>query len=54
MEDNEQHLTVKPLERTSLLRGKWGNAGQGVIPDNAVVANRVTVVIFHYPLAITT
>ncbi len=35
-------------------RGKWGNAGQGVMPDNAVVANRAMVAIFHYPVAIAT
>ena len=26
----------------------------GVMPDNAVVANRATVGIFHYPVAIAT
>ena len=36
-------------------RGKWGNAaGQGLMPDNAVVANRATVAIFHYHEAIAT
>ncbi len=35
-------------------RGKWGNAGQGVMPDNAVLANRGILVIFHYPEAIVT
>ena len=35
-------------------RGKWGNAGQGVMPDNSVLANRGTLVIFDYPVAIAT
>ncbi len=40
--------------KSGLYRGKWGNAGQGVMPDNAVVANRATVAIFHYPVVIAT
>ena len=43
-----------PNTQTEESRVKWGNAGQGVKPDNAVLANRGTLVIFLYPVAIAT
>ncbi len=32
----------------------FGIGESGVMPDNAVLANRGTLVIFHYPVAIAT
>ena len=52
-----QHIllcTCLLLTRSIMCRGKWGNAGQGVITDNAVVAYRAMVAIFHYHVAIAT
>ena len=47
---------LKSIEETIFgkNRGKWGNAGQGLVPDNAVVANRAMMAIFHYLVAIVT
>ncbi len=36
-----------------LIRGKWGNAGQGVMPDKAIAAKRRRVALLYYLAALT-
>ena len=40
------------IQRNS--RGEWGYPGQGIIPDRAIVVNRESLTLLHYPIVLAT